>query len=65
MPPKDTSKAATIPQTKNIVLGVSFENDNDEALFRRLVRYAKANGLGKPQNAVRLAVAKFLQSEGF
>jgi hypothetical protein len=49
--------------TKKVPLTTSFDNQNENSLYRRLLKYADKKGFNKPQDVVRLAVSKFLDKE--
>jgi hypothetical protein len=55
----------TSATSKKVPLTTSFANQNEKSLYQRLVKYTTEKGLGKPQDAVRLAVSKFLDMEGY
>lgn len=65
MQAKTNSAVVNQNTTKKVPLTTSFDNTNDNSLYRRLCRYAEQKGLNKPQDVVRLAVSKFLDKEDF
>jgi hypothetical protein len=51
---------------KTVPICTSFDNSNGEkSIYQRLRKYTRDKGLGKEQDSVRLAVAKFLEKEGY
>lgn len=51
--------------SKKITVATSFDNQNENSIYLRLIRYTQAKGFDKPQDVVRLALSRFLDKEGF
>lgn len=60
-----TTPSAKKSPIKKVPLSTSFDNQNDNSVFKRLMKYSADKGFEKPQDVVRLAVSKFLDKEDY
>lgn len=53
-----------IRMNKSVSIHVTFQNENERSLFKRLMKYSKDKGI-KIQDTVRFAASMFMDKAGY